>query len=104
MEDLKLNGTGLRTQEAYYARRVRKRIEFSMAASPMRSAKRVSITIPLTTSVCPRSTHATSGCRKVFFLQASDIDGACKFIHVHLGKEDKDRYVPLTDSSYSLLR
>ena len=38
------------------------------------------------------------------FLQISDIDGARKFIHVHRGKGAKDRYVPLPDATYHLLR
>jgi site-specific recombinase XerD len=38
------------------------------------------------------------------FLQISDIDGARKFIHVHRGKGAKDRYVPLPDATYYLLR
>ena len=38
------------------------------------------------------------------FLQVSDIDGVRRFIHVHRGKGAKDRYVPLPDTTYSLLR
>jgi len=38
------------------------------------------------------------------FLQVSDIDGARKFIHVHRGKGAKDRYVPLPEATYLLLR
>ena len=38
------------------------------------------------------------------FLQVSDIDGARKFIHVHRGKGAKDRYVPLPEVTYLLLR
>lgn len=38
------------------------------------------------------------------FLQVADIDGERKFIHVHRGKGAKDRYVPLPDSTYQLLR
>ncbi|MCX6983620.1 MAG: site-specific integrase [Lentisphaerae bacterium] len=38
------------------------------------------------------------------FLQVSDIDGKRKLIHVHRGKGAKDRYVPLPDSTYALLR
>jgi len=38
------------------------------------------------------------------FLQVSDIDGARKFIHVHRGKGAKDRYVPLPETTYLLLR
>jgi len=37
------------------------------------------------------------------FLQVSDIDGARKFIHVHRGKEAKDRYVPLPEATSILL-
>jgi len=45
------------------------------------------------------------------FLQVSDIDGDRKFIHIHpvcrqarRGKGAKDRYVPLPDTTYQLLR
>jgi integrase/recombinase XerD len=38
------------------------------------------------------------------FLQVSDIDGKRKLIHVHRGKGAKDRYVPLPDTTYALLR
>ncbi len=38
------------------------------------------------------------------FLQISDIDGARKFVHVHRGKGAKDRYVPLPEATYLLLR
>jgi integrase/recombinase XerD len=38
------------------------------------------------------------------FLQVSDIDGKRKLIHVHRGKGAKDRYVPLPDFTYDLLR
>ena len=38
------------------------------------------------------------------FLQISDIDGKRKLIHLHRGKGAKDRYVPLPDSTYALLR
>ncbi|MBW6487403.1 MAG: site-specific integrase [Syntrophobacterales bacterium] len=38
------------------------------------------------------------------FLQISDIDGKRKLIHVHRGKGAKDRYVPLPDTTYALLR
>lgn len=38
------------------------------------------------------------------FLQISDIDGIRKLIHVHRGKGAKDRYVPLPDTTLTLLR
>ena len=38
------------------------------------------------------------------FLQVSDTDEARKFIHVHRGKGAKDRYVPLPEATYLLLR
>jgi integrase/recombinase XerD len=38
------------------------------------------------------------------YLQVADIDGPRKMIHVHRGKGAKDRYVPLPESTYSLLR
>lgn len=38
------------------------------------------------------------------FLEVSDIDGPRKMIHVHRGKGAKDRYVPLPESTYALLR
>jgi len=38
------------------------------------------------------------------FLQVADIDGVRKFIHIHRGKGAKDRYVPLPDATYHLLR
>lgn len=38
------------------------------------------------------------------FLQVSDIDGPRKMIHVHRGKGAKDRYVPLPEATYQLLR
>jgi len=38
------------------------------------------------------------------FLQVSDIDGKRKLIHVHRRKGAKDRYVPLPDTTYALLR
>lgn len=37
-------------------------------------------------------------------LQVSDIDGQRMLIHVHRGKGAKDRYVPLPDDTYQLLR
>lgn len=37
-------------------------------------------------------------------LQVSDIDGARMMIHVHRGKGAKDRYVPLPDTTLTLLR
>jgi len=37
-------------------------------------------------------------------LQVSDIDGKRMQIHVHRGKGAKDRYVPLPDDTYQLLR
>jgi site-specific recombinase XerD len=37
-------------------------------------------------------------------LQVSDIDGERKMVHVHRGKGAKDRYVPLPDDTYQLLR
>lgn len=38
------------------------------------------------------------------FLEVSDIDGKRKMIHIHRGKGAKDRYVPLPESTYALLR
>ena len=38
------------------------------------------------------------------FLEVSDIDGDRKMIHIHRGKGAKDRYVPLPESTYALLR
>jgi len=38
------------------------------------------------------------------YLETSDIDGARKMIHVHRGKGAKDRYVPLPEATYRLLR
>jgi len=38
------------------------------------------------------------------YLEVSDIDGKRKMIHVHRGKGAKDRYVPLPESTYALLR
>jgi site-specific recombinase XerD len=38
------------------------------------------------------------------YLEISDIDGARKMIHVHRGKGAKDRYVPLPEATYTLLR
>jgi len=38
------------------------------------------------------------------YLEVSDIDGPRKLIHVHRGKGAKDRYVPLPESTYALLR
>jgi len=38
------------------------------------------------------------------FLQVSDVDGGRKFIHIHRGKGAKDRYVPLPETTYQLLR
>jgi integrase len=37
-------------------------------------------------------------------LEISDIDGQRKLVHVHRGKGAKDRYVPLPQESYHLLR
>ena len=37
-------------------------------------------------------------------LQIADIDGSRKMIHVHLGKGEKDRYVPLPARTLELLR
>lgn len=37
-------------------------------------------------------------------LQVSDIDGQRKLIHIHRGKGAKDRYVPLPEDTYQLLR
>ena len=38
------------------------------------------------------------------YLEVSDIDGPRKMIHIHRGKGAKDRYVPLPESTYALLR
>jgi integrase/recombinase XerD len=38
------------------------------------------------------------------YLETSDVDGARKMIHVHRGKGAKDRYVPLPEATYALLR
>ena len=38
------------------------------------------------------------------YLEVSDIDGKRKMIHIHWGKGAKDRYVPLPESTYALLR
>ena len=38
------------------------------------------------------------------YLEVSDIDGLRKMIHIHRGKGAKDRYVPLPESTYALLR
>jgi site-specific recombinase XerD len=38
------------------------------------------------------------------YLEVADIDGPRKMIHVHRGKGAKDRYVPLPESTYALLR
>lgn len=38
------------------------------------------------------------------YLEISDIDGPRKMIHVHRGKGSKDRYVPLPEATYALLR
>lgn len=38
------------------------------------------------------------------FLEVSDIDGPRKMIHIHRGKGAKDRYVPLPEFTYALLR
>lgn len=38
------------------------------------------------------------------YLEVADIDGERKMIHVHRGKGAKDRYVPLPESTYDLLR
>lgn len=38
------------------------------------------------------------------YLETADIDGQRKMIHVHRGKGAKDRYVPLPEATYQLLR
>jgi integrase len=38
------------------------------------------------------------------FLEVSDIDGPRKMIHIHRGKGARDRYVPLPEATYALLR
>lgn len=38
------------------------------------------------------------------FLEVSDIDGERKMLHVHRGKGSKDRYVPLPEATYRLIR
>jgi len=38
------------------------------------------------------------------FLEIADIDGSRKMVHIHRGKGAKDRYVPLPESTYRLLR
>ena len=42
--------------------------------------------------------------QKGLYLEVADIDGPRKMIHVHRGKGAKDRYVPLPESTYTLLR
>jgi len=169
MEALKLNGKGLRTQEAY-ARHVRKLIEFFDGREPDKISEEelkhyflhrqeVDKWQPNTMRICyaalkffylhvvrrdwhllkvikaPTEKRLPSvlgraeverllGCVATFhnyvylstvyscglrlqeglFLQVSDIDGARRFIHVHRGKGAKDRYVPLPDTTYFLLR
>lgn len=38
------------------------------------------------------------------YLEVADIDGQRKMVHVHRGKGLRDRYVPLPESTYQLLR
>ena len=42
--------------------------------------------------------------QETLFLQISDIDGKRMMIHVHRGKGAKDRYVPMPEETYHLLR
>src|SRR5499427_245508 len=42
--------------------------------------------------------------QEAFFLQVSDIDGLCLQVHVYRGKGAKDRYVPLSEDTLTLLR
>jgi len=42
--------------------------------------------------------------QEALFLQVSDIDGKRMMIHVHRGKGAKDRYVPIPEETYQLLR
>jgi site-specific recombinase XerD len=42
--------------------------------------------------------------QEALYLQVSDIDGKRMKIHVHRGKGSKDRYVPLPDETWHLLR
>jgi len=42
--------------------------------------------------------------QEALFLQVSDIDGKRMMIHVHRGKGARDRYVPLPDETYRMLR
>lgn len=42
--------------------------------------------------------------QEALYLQVSDIDGERRMVHVHRGKGAKDRYVPLPDETYLLLR
>ncbi len=42
--------------------------------------------------------------QEALYLQVSDIDGCRMMIHVHRGKQAKDRYVPLPEETLCLLR
>lgn len=42
--------------------------------------------------------------KEALYLQVSDIDGKRMMIHIHRGKGSKDRYVPLPEETYHLLR
>lgn len=42
--------------------------------------------------------------QEALHLQIGDIDGDRKLVHVHCGKGAKDRYVPLPDATYVMLR
>lgn len=52
------------------------------------------------------SMHYSCGLRLLegTHLQIPDIDSARRLVHVHLGKGEKDRYVPLPDRALELLR
>jgi len=52
------------------------------------------------------ATVYTCGLRlqEALYLQVSDIDGTRMMVHVHRGKGLKDRYVPLPEETYRLLR
>ena len=108
VEVLKLNGKGERTQEAY-ARHVRKLIEFHDGKDPDRIIGNITtfhnyayLSIVYSCGL-PVGRHGLR-LQEGLFLQVSDIDGGRKFVHVHRGKGAKDRYVPLPETTYHLLR
>ena len=78
----------------------------SPPSSPEEEIKRILTKVDAYHNYVYLVTVYTCGLRlqEALHLEVSDIDGARRMIHVHRGKGAKDRYVPLPEATFDLLR